>query len=81
MARFIPAAPSFQRRYSATEKRKEKDSTEREVGELHVVDVLAGEDSGREEILCSAVVVIERAKRRAMKISGVVLNVPAALGV
>lgn len=81
VARFTFAAPSFQRRVSVIERWKEKSVVERDLGELHVVDELAGGDMGREDILCSAVVVIERAKRRAMKISGVGLNVPAALGV
>ena len=39
-----------------------------DIGELHVVDALTNGESGRDEILCSAIVVIERAKRRAANI-------------
>lgn len=86
MARFISAAPvspstGFQpeRRGSTAETKKEHVTTD--LGELQVVDSLAGGDTGREEILCSAVVVVERAKRRAMNICGAGLKGPASWGI
>ncbi len=39
------------------------------LGDLHIVDALA--EGGREEIICSAMVVVERTKRRANNISRV----------
>lgn len=42
---------------------------ELQVGELQVVDALIGGDEERTEVLCSAVVVVERARRRAGMIS------------
>lgn len=47
--------------------KKEGEGREEELGELHVVDALA--EAGREEVICSAMVVVERAKRRAGNIS------------
>ena len=55
--------------------RKKEDKTE--LGDLHIVDALA--EGGREEVICSAMVVVERAKRRANNITcaGVGKNAPA----
>ena len=47
------------------------------VGELHVVDALVGGEQEREEILCSAVVVVERMRRR----QAILLNKGNAYGV
>lgn len=71
--------------------KKEKDATEFEVGELHVVDALVGgQEAGserrkeelREEVLCSALMVVERAKRRRANLSksGPALKGPASWG-
>lgn len=87
VARFMYAAPVSQRtgswptRVDSVSEAK-KDAVEMDLGELHVVDGLAGGDSGRDEIVCSAVVVIERAKRRAanMMKSGPGLKGPASWG-
>ena len=64
VARFVPTLPVSQmtgsdRRGSAAKKKEEKE----ELGDLHIVDALA--EGGREEVICSAMVVLERAKRRA----------------
>ncbi|CAD6588678.1 MAG: hypothetical protein ASARMPREDX12_003410 [Alectoria sarmentosa] len=68
VARFVRAAPMSQmtgagRRGSSGRKKEDRE----ELGELHVVDALA--EGGREEVICSAMVVVERAKRRANNIS------------
>lgn len=64
MARFIYAEP-----VSTTIDKKFK-AVDVEIGDLHIVDDLAGgDDTGRKAILCSAAVVIERAKRRAANIA------------
>lgn len=69
VARFVHTVPVSQvtgygRRGSGAGKKKE-DRTE--LGDLHIVDALA--EGGREEVICSALVVVERAKRRANNIS------------
>lgn len=78
VARFVHTVPVSQmtgsgRKGSTGKKRDEKE----EMGDLHIVDALA--EGGREEIICSALVVIERAKRRASYIScaGVGKTAPA----
>jgi len=79
VARFVSAMPASQRTGSVAENKK--DAVEMDLGELHVVDALAGGDTGLEEILCSAVVVFERAKRRAMNLCGAGLKGPASWGI
>ena len=62
VARFVPASS-----VSPCEARKNKKASidvDVPVGELQVVDALDTRDEGYEQILCSALVVIERAKRR-----------------
>lgn len=78
VARYISAAPVKRRTGSVAETRKT--AVEMDLGELHVVDALTGADKGREEILCSAVVVIERARRRAMNMCGAGLKDPHCCG-
>ena len=68
VARFVHSGPvsqmtGFGTRDSAGKKRMEKE----ELGDLHIVDALA--EGGRAEVICSAMVVVERAKRRAQNIS------------
>ena len=68
VARFVHTGPVSQmtgsgRRDSSGKKKMEKE----ELGDLHIVDALA--EGGREEVICSAMVVVERAKRRANNIS------------
>lgn len=69
VARFIFAAPSSQMRRSSSVSSMKKAFLEEDLGELSVVKELSAGDTGLEEILCSAVVVIERAKRRTANIS------------
>jgi hypothetical protein len=76
VARFIFAVPESRRTGSVAENKK--DGVGMDLGELQVVDALAGRDTGRDEILSSAVVVVERARRRAMSISGAGSKGPAA---
>lgn len=71
VARFIYAAPTFQARSSSSVTSMTKALVEEEMGELSVVEELSGGTTGLEEILCSAVVVIERSKRRAANMSKV----------
>lgn len=54
-----------------------KRTDQEELGDLHIVDTLA--EGGRAEVICSAMVVVERAKRRANSIScaGVKKTTPA----
>lgn len=66
VARFIYAEPVSQ--ITAAGAAVKKDSTSIEVGQLHLVEELAGGETGRDEILGSAILVIERAKRRAANI-------------
>ena len=68
VARFVHSGPvsqmtGFGTRESAGKKRMDKE----ELGDLHIVDALA--EGGRAEVICSAMVVVERAKRRAKNIS------------
>lgn len=68
VARFVHAVPVSQvtgsgRRGSSGKKKDDRE----ELGDLHIVDTLA--EGGREEVICSAMVVVERAKRRASHIS------------
>lgn len=78
VARFVHTVPVSQMTGSArrgsTGKKKED---RQELGDLHIVDALA--EGGREEVICSAIVVVERAKRRANNVSGAGLakNAPA----
>ncbi len=71
VARFLYSPPGLPRRGPAISRResagsiKDVSSKETDVGELSVVEALSGAEMGLEEILCSAVVVIERFKRRA----------------
>jgi len=65
VARFIYAEPVALMTGPGTG-RKKSVSAQEDVGEMEIVEALVGE--GREEILCSGVVVIERAKRRAANI-------------
>ena len=71
VARFLYSSPDIARTGSAISRRdsagsiKDASSKEIDVGELSVVEALSGAEVGLEEILCSAVVVIERFKRRA----------------
>lgn len=78
VARFVHTVPVSQvtgsgRIGSSGKKKVDKE----ELGDLHIVDALA--EGGREEIICSAMVVVERAKRRANNIScsGVGKTTPA----
>ena len=50
------------------------------MGEIQVVDDLVFGEAAKWEVLCSALVVVERAKRRQTRISGVVAGKRAALG-
>ena len=68
VARFVHSGPvsqmtGFGTRDSAGKKRMEKE----ELGDLHIVDALA--EGGRAEVICSAMLVVERTKRRAKNIS------------
>lgn len=68
VARFVRAVPVSQvtgsgRRGSSVRRKEDRE----ELGDLHIVDALA--EGGREEVICSAMVVVERAKRRASHIS------------
>ena len=68
VARFVHSGPvsqmtGFGTRESAGKKGMDKE----ELGDLHIVDALA--EGGRAEVICSAMVVVERAKRRAKNIS------------
>ena len=63
VARFIFASPGSTRTTSVGSMKEA--SKEQELGELSVVEALSGTDTGLEEILCSTVVVVERARRRA----------------
>ena len=65
VARFIYAVPTPQLQRTNSVTSMKKACVDVDVGELSVVEALAGGDQGLEEILCSAIVVIERAKRRA----------------
>ncbi|KAK0515628.1 hypothetical protein JMJ35_001662 [Cladonia borealis] len=71
VARFLYSSPDIARTGSTISRQesagsiKDASSKETDVGELSVVEALAGVEMGLEEILCSAVVVIERFKRRA----------------
>ena len=71
VARFVHTVPVSQvtgsGRGGSVGKMKKEDKEE--MGELHIVDALA--EGGREEVICSAMVVVERAKRRANNISRV----------
>ena len=68
--------------------KKAKEGKEEVVGELQVVDELVGgeeelgKDKAREEVLCSAIMVVERAKRRKAMLSrsGEALRGPASWG-
>ena len=64
VARFLYSSPELARTGSAGSI-KDASSKETDVGELSVVEALSGAEMGLEEILCSAIVVIERFKRRA----------------
>ncbi|KAF6236342.1 hypothetical protein HO173_005433 [Letharia columbiana] len=68
VARFVHTVPVSQMTGSgkrgSTGRKKE---AREELGDLHIVDALA--EGGREEVICSALVVVERAKRRANNIS------------
>ena len=79
VARFVHTVPVSQvtgygTRGSGAGKKKED---KLELGDLHIVDALA--EGGREEVICSALVVVERAKRRARNITctGAGKNAPA----
>ena len=68
VARFMPAVPvspptASGRKGSIGKKKEGKE----DVGELQVVDAMT--ETGREEVICSAMVMVERAKRRANNIS------------
>ena len=71
VARFVYSSPDLARTGSVIPRResagsiKDASSKDKDVGELSVVEALSGVEIGLEEILCSAVVVIERFKRRA----------------
>ena len=68
VARFMHTGPVSQMTGSGIRSAGGKNKIERaELGNLHVVDALA--EGGREEIICGAMVVVERAKRRANNIS------------
>lgn len=81
VARFVHTVPVSQvtgyGRKGSTGKKKDDKG---ELGDLHIVDALA--EGGWEEVICSAMVVVERAKRRANNISrtGVGKSAPAATG-
>ena len=70
VARFVHTMPVSQMTGSGRSgsRGKKKDDKE-ELGDLHIVDSLA--EGGREEIICSAMVVVERAKRRANNINSI----------
>ena len=68
VARFVHTGPvsqmtGFGRRDSDRRNRMDRE----ELGHLHIVDALA--EGGRAEVICSAMVVVERVKRRAKNIS------------
>ncbi|KAL9099526.1 MAG: hypothetical protein Q9163_004986 [Psora crenata] len=64
VARFVYSPPPAMSSSAATG-RKGSIAAKVEVGDLHIVEALAGGERGKEEIICSAAVLIERAKRRA----------------
>ena len=81
MARFVPAAPPASDSSSSSssaavgKKRASSSTAEMEIGDIYVaVAALAGEGQAVKrlevEVLCSAVVVVERARRRATIIGG-----------
>ena len=86
VARFTCAAQMSQRTGSFLEKRGSKSGSKQDVdadmGDLQVVGNSIAEDADYEKILCSAIVVIERARRRAVNIrkSGPALRGPASWG-
>ena len=64
VARFVHTVPVSQMTGSGRRGASGKKTGEREeLGDLHIVDALA--EGGREEVICSAMVVVERVKRRA----------------
>lgn len=69
VARFMPAVPVPPATATAPGRNgsigKKKEGKE-DVGELQIVDAMA--ETGREEVICSAMVMVERAKRRANNI-------------
>ena len=67
VARFTYTAPAALSTGAATG-RKKSIPAQMEVGELHIVEALVGSEQAKEEVICSAVVVIERARRRAANI-------------
>ena len=67
VARFTYTVPAAVATGAATG-RKKSIAADMEVGELHVVEALVGGEQEKEEIICSAAVVIERARRRAVNI-------------
>lgn len=72
VARFVHVGSSSPRSLSMAGDRTDrirKKFPETDVGELHVVDALVGGTETRMEIVCSAIVVVERAKRRKMLLS------------
>jgi len=87
VARFVYTATALQRAGSWSERSTsasdfKKDRVEFDLGDLHVVDALVAEESGHEQIICGAIMVIERAKRRAenMAKNGPALKGPASWG-
>ena len=69
VARFIYNTTATNIINSNTGRRKSAAATaSSEIGELNIVEALAGGEREREEIICSAVVVVERARRRALNI-------------
>lgn len=68
VARFIYAAGASETRRSSSVTSMKKGFVQEDLGELSVVEELSGGNTGLEEILCSAVVVVERARRRAANI-------------
>ena len=67
VARFVHTRPVSQMTgYGRRDSNGKKKADKEELGDLHIVDALA--DGGREEVICSAMVVVERAKRRAERI-------------
>ncbi len=67
VARFVHTGPVSQMTGFGNKGSAGKKVDKEELGDLHVVDALA--EGGREEVICSAMVVVERAKRRANNIN------------
>ena len=73
VARFVHMGPVSQMTgFGRRDSSGKKGTYEEKLGDFHIVDALA--EAGRAEVICSAMVVVERAKRRANNISSAVVQ-------